>query len=102
VNKQLGFYIFSKISQLTYIPTTGKLINLNYNSVFGSVTRRHTHHVDNHMHTFKLYNSFNHITTRISFFSQRVIGIWNSYVDFRSLSSFKMSLSIVNWWYSVM
>jgi len=46
-----------------------------------------------------IYGNFNRTTTRVLFFSQRVIGIWNnlpSSVDFRSVSSFKTSLSSVN------
>jgi len=50
-------------------------------------------------HCYKLCKQTNHTNTRFSFFGQRIINVWNSLpdcVDFRSLSSFKRTILLVN------
>ena len=49
--------------------------------------------VSTRCHPYKLYKPFSHCTTRTSFFSIRILNVWNDLpadiVDFRSLQSFK-------------
>jgi len=50
-------------------------------------------------HCFKLYKQFNGSNTRSSFFTQRVINVWNNLpmsVEFGSLSAFTKSIGRVN------
>jgi len=51
-------------------------------------------------HPYKLYKPFSHCRARTSFFSIRVINVWNDLpadvVDFSSLQSFKTTISTVN------
>ena len=51
-------------------------------------------------HAYRLHKQFNHSSTRISFFAIRVINVWNylpaDVVDFSSLSSFKNTITLVD------
>ena len=51
-------------------------------------------------HPYKLYKPFSHCRTRTSFFSIRIVYVWNDLtadiVDFRSLQSFKKTVSTVD------
>ena len=51
-------------------------------------------------HPFKLFKEYSDINARKSFFSQRIINVWNSLpsdiVDFSTLRSFKRTVKVVN------
>ena len=73
---------------------------LCYRIVFGLVSVNkddffQLNHTSTRGHPYKLYKPFSHCRTRTSFFSIRVVNVWNDLpadiVDFRSLQSFKTS-----------
>ena len=51
-------------------------------------------------HPFKLFKKYSDVNARKSFFSQRIINVWNSIpsdtVDFSTLRSFKRTVKVVN------
>ena len=78
---------------------------LCYRIVFGLVSVNkddffQLNNVSTRGHPYKLYKPFSHCRTRTSFFSIRIVNVWNDLpadiVDFRSLQSFKKTVTTVD------
>ena len=70
----------------------------SYKIIFGFVHINFRFNKNTRGHCYKLYKQTNQTNTRF-LFGQRILNVWNSLpdcVDFRSLTSFKITIVLVN------